>query len=766
MIAGWAQAAPAGAALTDCHAAGEGAPARVSATGYALLDYFTGGGMYMPRTHCLVNEAGTTDWPWVIALLVLSAGVVAMYLRIFVFWMRCYFGEAERDRNGKLFQLSMVFLLCAMCGYLMSIVMFFWPGYRLLAGLLLVLNFATWRFCTNLEPFRAAFKSGRLERELREEVESRAGRLEEMLASRTRELRDSERRFRTLVQNLPGVAFRVAIDERWTNIFVSDGIEGLTGYPASDFIGNAVRDCASVTHPDDLARVDEEVGRAIRERSTYSIEYRIIRRDGEIRWVAERAQIVCDDTTAEPRYIDGMQLDITERKLAEQALERASLVDKLTGLPNRALVFDRLRQCIARRARRPDEAFAVLFLDFDRFKLINDSLGHDAGDELLRQIAERLRGVVRMSDTVSRDTGETTAGRLGGDEFVVILSALASPEDAHRVARRILEVCRDSYIIHGHEVVSTVSIGLVTSETSRGDAEQILRDADTAMYQAKLAGKGCCVAFDEAMRDRANERLLLEEELRAAVARGAFTVLYQPIVSIESSRCVAAEALVRWNNPRRGPVSPAEFIPIAEDCGVINPLGAWVLRAACAQFAAWRSALGEQCPDHISVNLSRSQLACHDLPATIESILRETGLPAGCLQLEITENQAARAVGSYREALGRLRALGVRLAMDDFGTGMSSLSGLHELPIHVLKIDRSFVRNLCQGKQFMALARSIIELAGNLGLRTVAEGIETPNDLAVLQALGCDDGQGYLFAKPLSVEQFEQFLRERSNAAA
>ncbi|MDX2016763.1 MAG: EAL domain-containing protein [Planctomycetota bacterium] len=767
-----------------CHTAGDAPVAQptivtqdgsvvgaMSGTGHAWLDFFAGGGFYMPRTHCLVNEAGQTDWAWVITLLVLTTTIVAMYLRIFIFWMRCYFNEAERDRNRKLFDLGMVFLLCALCGYAMSIVMFFWPGYRLLAGLMLVLNFFTLRFCWHLAPFRAAFQSGRLERELREEIQSRAIKLEATLAERTRLLRGSEQRFRTLVQNLPGVAFRVAIDERFTNIFVSDGIEALTGYPASDFINNAIRDCASITHPDDLGRVDEEAARAVRERTGYAIEYRIVRRDGAVRWVAERATVVCDEATGEPAYLDGMQLDITERKEAEEALKRASLVDKLTGLPNRALVFDRLRQCLARRARKPEQHFAVLFLDFDRFKLINDSLGHDAGDELLRQIAQRLRGVMRMSDTVSREQPSaeqpgTTAGRLGGDEFVVILTDLASPADAQIVAQRILEVCREPYSISGHEVISTVSIGLVTSETARGDAEEILRDADTAMYQAKLAGKGCCVAFDAAMRDRADERLLLEEELRSAVARGAFTVLYQPIVSMEDSRCVAAEALVRWDNPRRGPVSPAEFIPIAEDCGVINPLGAWVLRTACEQFMRWRAALGEQCPDHISVNLSRSQLACHDLPATIETILRETGLPASCLQLEITENQAARATGSYREALGRLRALGVRMAMDDFGTGMSSLSGLHELPIDVLKIDRSFVRNLCQGKQFMALARSIIELAGNLGLRTVAEGIETPNDLAVLQALGCDDGQGYLFAKPLPADQFERFARERPSRAA
>lgn len=679
--------------------------------------------------------------------------------------MRCYFGEDRRDRNRKLFDLGMAFLLCAICGYAMSILMFFWPGYRLLAVILLVLNFFSWRFCIHLSPFRAAFQSGRLERELRDEIQFRAARLEEELASRSRELRASEQRFRSLVQNLPGVAFRVAVDEKWTNLFVSDGIQELTGYPASDFINNAVRDCASITHPDDVSRVDEAAGRAIRERSTYSIEYRIIRSDGTERWVAERAQVVCDDATGQPQYIDGMQLDITERKAAELALERASLVDKLTGLPNRALVQDRLRQCLLRRQRRPDAAFAVLFLDFDRFKLVNDSLGHDAGDELLRQIAERLRAAVRMTDTVSRDAQSATAGRVGGDEFIVILSDLAAPADAMLVAQRIIDTCREPYFIRGHEVISTVSIGLVTSDTARGDVEEILRDADTAMYQAKLAGKGRCVAFDIAMRDRVNERILLEGELRAAAARGGFSVVYQPIVSIETSACAGAEALVRWNNPRRGAVSPAEFIPIAEECGLINQIGAWVLRESCRQFVAWRSALGEVCPRYISVNLSRSQLACHDLPATIEQILRDTGMSPGWLQLEITENQAVRTTGTYREALARLRALGVRLAMDDFGTGMSSLSGLHEMPIDVVKIDRSFVRNLGQGKQFMALARSIIELAGNLGMQTIAEGIETPSDLAVLQALGCEYGQGYLFAKPLSAGEFEGFVMQRRAAA-
>lgn len=734
-----------------------------SATGIVFIDYFTGGGAYMPRTHCLVNERGETDWVWVVILLALTTTVVIAYLRIFRFWMRCYFIEDKRDRNPKLFDLATIFLLCATCGYAMSIVMFFWPGYRLLAIFLLALNFFSWRFCMSLGRFSQVFMAGRLERELREEVESRASQLERLVGEVTAELGESERRFRTLVQNLPGAAFRIKVDAAWTPVFVSDGIEKITGYPASEFTGPTARSCASVTHADDLGAIDEAAERAIRERASYTVEYRIVRADGSIRWVLEQGQAVYDEHTGEPLYLDGLQFDITERKRAEAEMQHNSLHDRLTGLPNRAMLIERLRAAVTRAASDPTWQYAVLFLDFDRFKMINDSLGHDAGDAMLNQIACRLSTAMIAHDSMAHSGGMAMAGRLGGDEFVVILDGLKSPSEAMQTADWILAVCREPFEVGGHTVISTVSIGVVTSDEAKGSPEDILRDADSAMYRAKLAGKGRAVVFDGAMRDRARERLLLEEELRAAVAEDRLSVAYQPIVSVETGRFVAVEALARWSNPRRGDISPGEFIPIAEECGLINQIGDWVLRRAATDFVGWRREFGDVMPELMSVNLSRSQLACTDLPSRVASLLAEIGLEPARLQLEITENQVAGSGANNLEPLHRLRAIGVKLAMDDFGTGLSSFSDLHMLPIDVIKIDRSFVQNLSHGVKFMALARSIIELASNLGMKTVAEGIETGYHLAALQALGCAFGQGYLFARPMPGDEFLRCAR--TNAA-
>lgn len=732
--------------------------AGASWTGVPALDFFTGDGRYMPRVHCLVDEAGRADWLWIGILVSLTGGVVLWYARIFVFWMQCYFGERPEDRNTKLFHLAAIFLLCAICGYATSILMFIWPGYRLVAAFLLALNFFSWRFCRNLEPFRQAFASGRFQRELREETASRAEELERLLRERTAALHESETRFGTIIQNLPGVAFRIAVDENWTNLFVSDEIEAVTGYPATEFTSGA-RACASIVHPDDVSRLDDAVDAAIRGATTYSVEYRIFHRDGGVRWVLERGLAVVDDATGQPEYIDGLQFDITERKRAEEEAQRSSLVDRLTHLPNRSLLLARLRAMVCSE-REEGRGYAVLFLDFDRFKVINDSLGHEAGDVLLRSIADRLRSVLRIGDA-SVDSDSVVVGRLGGDEFVVIMDDLEDPAIASRVAGRIVLAFREPHEVCGHRVVSTVSVGVVTDSTRPRTAESLLRDADTAMYRAKLAGKGRAVVFDEAMRESADERLLLEEELRDALAEEQFALAYQPIVSLETGEWVGAEALLRWNNPRRGMVSPAEFIPIAEESGLIVEIGEWVLLEAANQHMRWLGSLRDAAPRSISVNLSRSQLACADLPERLTRIMREVGLPAESLHLEITENQAASGGDHQVDSLRALRAIGVKLAMDDFGTGLSSLSGLHELPIDVLKIDRSFVVNLRGGKQFMALARSIIELAGNLGMTTTAEGIENPEDLTVLQALGCPLGQGFLFAPPMSGQEFERRLREQ-----
>lgn len=399
----------------------------------------------------------------------------------------------------------------------------------------------------------------------------------------------------------------------------------------------------------------------------------------------------------------------------------------------------------------------MLFLDFDRFKIINDSLGHDVGDLLLREISRRLEAATRAGDSLQGPARENTAARLGGDEFVVLLDGPTNPEDATMVANRLLEVFAHPYQLGIHKVHSTASIGVFTSDIHADSAEEVLRDADTAMYEAKLAGKARYVVFDVSMRQRVQNRLNLENDLRDALKAGQLFLMYQPIVSLQSGRLESFEALIRWKHPKRGLIFPSEFIPIAEDTGLILAIGEWVLREACGKFAQWRQSMGAAGPRSISVNLSRSQLMLPKLPETIRRILEEVGLPADCLHLEITEGMVMTDVVKATQMLHEIKATGVSLALDDFGTGHSSLSCLHLFPIDVLKIDRSFVANIDRGRDFVALVHSVAQLAHNLNIHVVAEGIETAEHTAALQAMECEFGQGYFFSRPLMPEDAVKF---------
>lgn len=449
--------------------------------------------------------------------------------------------------------------------------------------------------------------------------------------------------------------------------------------------------------------------------------------------------------------------DITDRRNMEEELRAAASTDKLTGLPNRALFLDRLQQAVLRAKRLPDYRFAVLFLDFDRFKIINDSLGHKSGDMLLQEAGVRLRSVVRTNDSLSRfATGNTTA-RLGGDEFVVLLDGIQQVADAQLVADRLLSALARPYHLGEHEVYSTASIGIVTSEIAADSAEDILRDADTAMYEAKLAGKGRYMVFDVSMRQRVQQRLVLENDLRRAVEHGQFFLEYQPIVSLETMEVESFEALIRWEHPECGPISPGEFVPLAEDTGLIVPIGEWVLREACRQFADWRRTAQGAVPRSISVNLSRNQLLLSDLPDKIRQILKENDLPPSALHLELTESAVMRDVESAKQVLRALKEIGLKLNMDDFGTGHSSLACLHQFPFDVLKIDRSFIVSVDRGRDLAALVHAVITLARNLNISVVAEGIETRDQLIMLQSLGCQFGQGFYFSKPLPADKATAF---------
>ena len=449
---------------------------------------------------------------------------------------------------------------------------------------------------------------------------------------------------------------------------------------------------------------------------------------------------------------------LVEKRTAE--LHRSATHDMLTGLPNRVLFNDRLTQALLLSRRSPNYRFAVLFLDFDRFKVVNDSLGHNCGDLLLKGIGERLTSILRTSDTVAfGDADGSTAARLGGDEFCVLLSGLSSDDMAAMVAGRILEALAEPYAIAGQTVHSTASIGIALSSPGYERAEDIVRDADTAMYRAKAEGKGRFVVFDRSMHEQAMRRLTIETGLRSALEENQLRVFYQPIICLETGKMTGIEALARWQHPERGLIMPGEFVGIAEESGLIGQVGAWVLAEACRQVKEW-SVRWPEWPISVSVNVSSKQLASTDLCAQVEAALAETGLGAGSLILEMTESALADATSARtREALQALKKQGVRIYLDDFGTGYSSLSLLHGFNLDGLKIDRSFVKEALGNARYAMTVQAITELAHKLGMAVIAEGVETPAHMQLLRSLRCEEGQGYLFSRPVCGEELEKMLR-------
>lgn len=451
---------------------------------------------------------------------------------------------------------------------------------------------------------------------------------------------------------------------------------------------------------------------------------------------------------------------VLERQRMMLELRKAAQTDKLTGLANRALLSVRLSEALARVQCDERYKFTLLFLDFDRFKAINDSLGHEVGDMLLQSIAERLEANLRVTDTIIHDTG-TTIARLGGDEFVVILEDINTPDLVGAVADRLLTALGAPYRLGGHTVSSTASIGMVYSSQEYTVAEHMLRDADIAMYEAKARGRARHVAFTSSMRDAARNRHELENDLRRAIGTSQLHVAYLPVVSLEDHSIGGVEALARWTHPTRGDVPPAEFIQLAEETRLILPLSDWILRESCEAFAGWKQALGDRAPQYISVNLSRIQLADPQLVERTLRIAAEAGVEPQQLQLEVTESQIMMSRGVALGLLAEFRKRGVRIAMDDFGTGNSSLSGLQEFPLDVLKVDRKFVASSGRGHHFAALLHAVVTLAENLGLQVVAEGIETEEQLALLQTLGCPFGQGYLLGRPMPALEIIALLNAR-----
>jgi diguanylate cyclase (GGDEF)-like protein len=445
----------------------------------------------------------------------------------------------------------------------------------------------------------------------------------------------------------------------------------------------------------------------------------------------------------------GLRRLLSERELREQRLRHDSMHDPLTGLPNRALFMKRLSDATQRARRGEDGLFAVLFLDVDGFKLVNDSMGHHVGDEMLVTIARRLEECVRGGDIVAR---------LGGDEFAILLERIADVRDAALVAERVQDALRSPLPIGGYDHATSASIGVALSNGANEQPEYLLRSADTAMYRAKNGGRGRYEMFDRAMHAEALTRLQIETDLRHAFDREEFFLQFQPIVSLHSGQIIGAEALVRWRHFERGVVSPATFVPVAEDTGLVVPLGRWVLREACRQAQAWLQRETVETSFAVSVNLSVREFGQPDLVRTVAAILEETGLPATALKLEITESAIIGQKHPAIETVEQLRHLGVGIHLDDFGTGYSALSYLHRLPLDAVKIDRSFTSAIDAEERPMHVVRAIVSLAHAIGLEVIAEGVTTDTQLLLLRDMGCDQAQGFVVSRPVSVTDLETLL--------
>ncbi|MDZ7622231.1 MAG: EAL domain-containing protein [Candidatus Competibacteraceae bacterium] len=475
---------------------------------------------------------------------------------------------------------------------------------------------------------------------------------------------------------------------------------------------------------------------------------------GEVVWVELHLKLVT--LSDQPRLLAILR-DISERKQVEDRLLHHTLHDALTGLPNRAMILTRLQEALDGQLSRP-LLTGLLLLDINRFKVINDSLGHDVGDRILAAIGQRLQASLRTGDTIARLGGDTIA-RLGGDEFLILLESLRQPGDVMLCAERLHQGLSSPFYIDGHEIHASASIGIALNNRSYQRAEDLLRDADIALHQAKARGKACpYVLFDPAMHDRIVKLMRLEHDLRRALERQEFVVFYQPIVNLSTGFIKGFEALVRWRHPERGLVPPGEFIPLAEETLLILPLGRQVLAESCRRLAAWARSYPERMPLTISVNLSSKQLGGANAVKDIRQLLAETGCDPALLELEITESVLIDNSETVRALMNDLRALRIRLSLDDFGTGYSSLSYLHQFPFDTIKIDRAFIQPIDHNSSRLEIVRAIVALARALGKTVVAEGLETLEQVERLTALGCDLGQGYYFSRPLDAAAAEQFL--------
>jgi len=551
-----------------------------------------------------------------------------------------------------------------------------------------------------------------------------------------------EARYRaTFDQSGVGIA-HTALDGRFLK--VNRKLCDMLGYGEPELLSLSWR---GIIHSDDLKEIADLMRRMLADPAFAApeVEKRFVCKDGSVRW-GVATPVVVRDADGKPEYMVAILQDATARRQVQEQLAYQAHYDALTGLPNRVLFNDRVAQALA-QARRKHSALAVMFFDLDRFKEVNDTLGHAVGDELLREAAKRLRQCVRAGDT---------AARVGGDEFGVILTEIAHPQDARLVAEKIVRAMAAPHYLEGHEAFVSASIGIAMFPLDGEDRESLVRNADAAMFRAKRAGRNSFRFYTAAMNERAMENMLLENDLRHALERNEFEIHYQPKAIITGGELAGFEALLRWRRPASALVSPAQFIPMLEDSGLIVPVGDWIIGAVCAQLSAWQKAGLRPVP--VSVNLCAKQFLHHDIAAVIDAALLDHGVDPDLLDIEITESDAMQDPELVVGILQRLRQRGIRVAIDDFGTGYSSLGYLKRFPLDALKIDRSFVTGLPDDAEDVSIAQAVIGMAHSLGLKVVAEGVETEEQRRFLAAHGCDQMQGYLLSRPVPAADCLRFF--------
>ncbi len=557
-----------------------------------------------------------------------------------------------------------------------------------------------------------------------------------------RERNRSNRKYQGLVESIDAIVWE-GDPYTFRYQFVSPQSAKILGYRPEQLI-ESESFWRSVIHPDDCERLLTFCKQEIAELRNHEIEYRVFAADGRTVWIKDYVTVLDENGTV--TGCRGIMVDITERKLTEERLQYIAYYDVLTNLPNRALFEERLQEEME-KARANSQMLSVLFLDVDRFKSINDTLGHSVGDELIRAVAERLKVCMREEDTICR---------IGGDAFALILPDLNSPQGAIQMARTLLQTLAAPFVLMSNELFVTCSIGISFFPDDGSDLFTLLKNAETAMYRTKERGRNNFQLYTTSMNEDSMQKLSLEGFLRKALGLQEFVLFYQPQVNVSSGEIIGVEALLRWKHPVLGMVSPASFIPLAEETGLIVPIGEWVLRTACEQIKIWHEA---GYPDLIvAVNLSARQFLQEDLVEMVQRVLEETGVDAEFLELEITESVTMHNVERAIVVLNELRNLGIRISLDDFGTGYSSLSYLKHFPIHTLKIDQSFVRDITTDADDAAIASSVIALALSLNLHVIAEGVETEDHLRYLAERGCYDMQGYHFSRPLPAQDVEQLF--------